>query len=188
MYCSSDSSRSHGGGEDAVHVMKVDRHIIASGGSFVDVANTDWNQCQCLGVSKKRRIWEATLSSLKSKKVKGAHSTDCQIRSDRSLTTENMGKECCMAEYSLGIPRDHQLAETIFENPLTSTDAEKCLRNCVALTRPSEALHTNELQSKGGCFKIMLMNIADDSKKTHLTKVWILFRFYPTSFFRVFLL
>lgn len=34
-----------------------------------------------------------------------------------------------------------------------------------------EALASKDFQSKGECFRIILMNIADDAKRTHLIKV-----------------
>ncbi|XP_031377350.1 uncharacterized protein LOC116192824 isoform X2 [Punica granatum] len=166
-----DISRSHGGEEDSIDPKKVDHDTILSGGSSANIDHTDLNQCQCSGPGNKRRIWEATLSSLKSKKVKGGHSTDCQLHSDGRLVKGSSEKDYYSAECSLGISRDDLLAETISKNPLTIGDVERSPRNCLALTRPSEALCSNELPSKGASFRIMLMNIADDSKKTHLTKV-----------------
>ncbi|KAJ6912152.1 hypothetical protein NC651_014736 [Populus alba x Populus x berolinensis] len=56
-------------------------------------------------------------------------------------------------------------------DPLTRNCMENNVKEDKSSNRTSEVLVSKEFQSKGECFRIMLMNIADDDKKTHLTKV-----------------
>uniref|UniRef100_A0A6N2K004 BRCT domain-containing protein n=1 Tax=Salix viminalis TaxID=40686 RepID=A0A6N2K004_SALVM len=56
-------------------------------------------------------------------------------------------------------------------DPLTRNCMENKAKEDKSINRTSEVLVSKEFQSKGECFKIMLMNIADNDKKTHLTKV-----------------
>ncbi|KAJ0088475.1 hypothetical protein Patl1_32416 [Pistacia atlantica] len=105
---------------DRTTLEKAQRSNMASTAAKIG-ADTDAIHCTCSAQCAKRRIWEASLSSLKSKKVKGSHHVDCQL------------------DYTSGLV--------------------------------SEGLISKELLSNGECFRIMLMNIAECSKKMHLTKV-----------------
>ncbi|RZC82726.1 hypothetical protein C5167_045514 [Papaver somniferum] len=50
--------------------------------------NADKKHCSCSGQGVKRRAWEASLSSLKSKKVKGGHCSDCHVDFTCDLSLE----------------------------------------------------------------------------------------------------
>lgn len=140
-------------------------------------AETDIRPCSCSGHGVKRRVWEATLSSLQSKKIKGSHSVDCQLDSTCGLVSES--------DATLGISRSkpsvevtpRPLVEVTPSYPVTSSckrvAAEEVQRVCVNPAAPV----SKELHSNGGCFRIMLMDIANDVKKVHLTNVSLFHHF-----------
>ncbi|XP_020234487.1 uncharacterized protein LOC109814462 isoform X2 [Cajanus cajan] len=110
---------------------------------------------KCCSQSTKgaKRAWEASLSSLKSKRVKGSQLVDYQSDSSCGFILETDKANPCFEE----VPRD----------PLIKNSSEKCVRDNLHLEAPINI----ELPSTKQCFRIMLMNIADDAKKTQLTKV-----------------
>lgn len=101
-----------------------------------------------------KRAWEASLSSLKSKRVKGSQLVVCQSDSSWGFISEADGADPCFVE----VPH---------VDPLITKNAEKFTGDYLHL----EAPFNKELPSAKQCFRIMLMNIADDAKKTQLTKV-----------------
>lgn len=109
-----------------------------------------------------KRVWEASLSSLKSKKVKGGHSVGCNI------VSESAGDSSCYHTCPSAAP-ESSLLGLPHSDPSTRMGiiAESCARGEIV----SEASFKKELMSHKQCFKIMLMNIADDVKKEKLTKV-----------------
>ncbi|KAL5743829.1 hypothetical protein ACOSQ2_026945 [Xanthoceras sorbifolium] len=124
------------------------------------VPDSDAKNCSCSTQGTKRKVWEASLSSLKSKKVKGSHHVDCQLSS--KFVSED--------HETLEISGSKALVEVTPGDPLTSSYLKNDAKDkpiCITSAAPT----SKELQLRGECFKIMLMNIADDSKKTHLTKV-----------------
>ena len=100
-----------------------------------------------------KRAWEASISSLKSKRVKGSQLVDCQSDCSWGFMSEADRSN----PYFLGV---HHVG------PLKANNFEKCI----------EAPINKELLSTKQCFRIMLMNIADDTKKTQLTKVCLIMR------------
>ncbi|KAJ0042578.1 hypothetical protein Pint_17789 [Pistacia integerrima] len=125
-------------------------------------ADTDAIHCTCSAQCAKRRIWEASLPSLKSKKVKGSHHVDCQLDSTSGLVSEG--------DEALVISGSKSLVEVTPSYPLTSS----CIKSSAkdeAVCTTSAGLISKELLSNGECFRIMLMNIAECSKKMQLTKV-----------------
>lgn len=129
------------------------------------------NHCSCYTQGTKRRAWEASLSSLKSKKVKGSHQLDCELDSSWGLDSESHRIDCCFNGCSLGISKGSSFVEATPTDPLTSSCMGNNAKESRSVDMTSEALASKELQSKGECFRIMLMNIADFTKKRHLTKV-----------------
>lgn len=103
----------------------------------------------------KRHAWEASVLSLKSKRIRGSHNIDdCQdiqhLNSDNVQETSTALKGC-----SWGMSRLTPL-EIIPKDP-----SEGRLLD-----------HLNkDLILQGNCPRIMFMNIADDAKKTCLAKV-----------------
>ncbi|KAI3968257.1 hypothetical protein MKX01_018560 [Papaver californicum] len=130
--------------------------------------NSDKKTCSCSGQGVKRRAWEASLSSLKSKKVKGGHCNDCHVD-----FTCDLSLECDLANISvsLGFSGDKSCSEVILKNlPMINScqvihAAESRLANILVDEDRGHELSTGE------CHKIMLMNIADDVKKVFLTKI-----------------
>ena len=132
--------------------------------------------CSCSAHGAKKRVWEASLSSLKSKKVKGSHQIGCQLDSNWDIVSGN-GKidNVCFVGCSLGTTRNESLSEVLPRDILSSSYVEKNVEDCGPLSKDQLSF---ELQEKGEGFRIMLMNIADDTKKAHLTKVFSLFTLF----------
>ncbi|XP_022766617.1 uncharacterized protein LOC111311476 isoform X1 [Durio zibethinus] len=138
-------------------------------------ANIGANQCACSSQVAKRKVWEASSSSLKTKKVKGTHQIDshqnvCQLDSNWHIIPDSDRYGSWLDGCSFA-STDKSLVEV---TPGVSL-ANNCIINEAQEGRPScmtpEAPTAKELQSYKECFRIMLMNIADDTKKTHLIKV-----------------
>ncbi|XVE95859.1 hypothetical protein REPUB_Repub02eG0170400 [Reevesia pubescens] len=138
-------------------------------------ANIAAKQCSCSSQGSKRKVWEASLSSLKTKKVKGTHQMDshqngCQLDPDWHIIPDSDRNDSRLDGCSF-VSTDKSLVEVMPEVSLVSN----CMGNEAQEGRPSrmteEALNAKELQPNRECFRIMLMNIADDTKKTHLLKV-----------------
>ncbi|GFP90911.1 mediator of DNA damage checkpoint protein 1 [Phtheirospermum japonicum] len=86
-----------------------------------------------------KRAWEASCTSLKSKKVKGTHSSDWHLGSHGPVSSNSMNEK-------------NEECRTV---NLSDEDVYIC----------------PEIPSTAKCNKIMLMNIADDEKKSRLTKI-----------------
>ncbi|CAA3011239.1 microcephalin isoform X1 [Olea europaea subsp. europaea] len=117
-------------------------------------------QCSCSELGTKKRLWEASYTSLKSKKVKGAHVIDCQLGSDDSVPGRDGRNDCCFNNNSYPAISGGKFSNDIFPNK----DGKACkvtIEDCGALEVPSSVLS----------FRIILMNIADDNKKSNLTKI-----------------
>ncbi|GKC20838.1 acyl-CoA N-acyltransferase [Tanacetum coccineum] len=117
-----------------------------------NITDGDARQCSCSTSGGKKRTWEASKTSLKSKKVKGSHMIACQSDSgcaSRMNTTNN----CCMDVSLTDVCKDKSSTyfTPAFEGYLSN--------NCVDKTQEING------------YKIMLMNIADDAKKSNLTKI-----------------
>lgn len=125
------------------------------------------------GSGAKRRVWEASLSSLKSKKVKGTHLVGCQTEPNLDVDSESDGYDSCRQRCPLDITKNKSLFGCPPIDPLASSRKEKNAQSCGLGNLPSEALIRGDFSSQRQCFKVMLMNIADDTKKAHLTKVYI---------------
>ncbi|RVW36015.1 PAX-interacting protein 1 [Vitis vinifera] len=74
----------------------------------------------------------------------------------------------CFVGCSLGTTRNESLSEVLPRDILSSSYVEKNVEDCRPLSKDQLSF---ELQEKGEGFRIMLMNIADDTKKAHLTKI-----------------
>ncbi|KAG7961993.1 hypothetical protein I3843_09G043200 [Carya illinoinensis] len=135
------------------------------------VTDPNVKQCSCSTQGSKRRVWEASLSSLKSKKVKGSHSIDCQVGSNCGLALGGDENESCFQGCSLDTSRDKYLTRATHSAPLSSSCVEKIVEEHQLVNVMQEVSVSKDFKSKGECFRIMLMNIADDAKRTHLTKV-----------------
>lgn len=137
------------------------------------VGTDDEANCSCSAPGVKKRIWEASLSSLKSKKVKGSHQICYQLDSNWDIVSGN-GKidNACFGGCPLDTTTNESLAEFSLSNILARSHVEKNVEDFRPLSKHQLSI---ELQEKGEGFRIMLMNIADDTKRAHLTKVINLF-------------
>ncbi|OIW11483.1 hypothetical protein TanjilG_26849 [Lupinus angustifolius] len=127
-----------------------DRQVTAAESS----RNTNVKYCS-QSTNSAKRVWEATLSSLKSKRVKGVSQlVNCQSDSSWGFISEAGRANPCVVE-------GHHV------DPLIRKESEKFTRDNLHL----EASINKELQSTKRSFQIMLMNIADDAKRTQLTRV-----------------
>ncbi|OMO68248.1 hypothetical protein CCACVL1_20008 [Corchorus capsularis] len=125
-------------------------------------ANVAAKQGSSSSQGAKRKVWEASLSSLKTKKVKGTH----QFNSHNNGYSDRNGSRFDGCSISTD--------KSFLEATTGVSFSNNCIGNEAQEARPPmtpEALATTELQSNTKCFRIMLMNIADDTKKKHLTKV-----------------
>lgn len=125
-------------------------------------AAVNHHSCSAQGV--KRRVWEASLSSLKSKRVKGIQLIECNSDS-------NDRNEACSDGCSLATSISKSLRKVTPKDSLASTYMEKNAEESRLVTIMSTGQVCEDMQLKGDCFRIMLMNIADDTKKTLLTEV-----------------
>ncbi|KAG9459179.1 hypothetical protein H6P81_003687 [Aristolochia fimbriata] len=127
-------------------------------------------RCPCSGQSEKRKVWESSLSSLKSKKVKGGHHINCCKDFHCNVADES---ECRngtnFAKNSLDAVRDKSLSNAISSSPqqVNFTDTQ-AWENIVTAT-PKDVGNEERPYSKYPV--VMLMNIADDVKKAQLTKI-----------------
>ncbi|KAL3339189.1 hypothetical protein AABB24_028030 [Solanum stoloniferum] len=122
-------------------------------------------KCTCSASGSKKRTWETSHSSAKSKKIKGGHQTDCDLHS-KDINLESVSGNSFSAisksKCQVGItPKDH----------LTSHFLEKNAVEATAVNLTYEGHSSRGISSRGTNFRIMLMNIADDSKKANLTKI-----------------
>ncbi|KAK2975284.1 hypothetical protein RJ640_001133, partial [Escallonia rubra] len=114
-------------------------------------ADGDVKHCTCSALCAKKRIWEASHTSLKSKKVKGGHQIDCQFgygnasRSDRT-------HDYCLDGSTLDTSRNISLLDITSTNPMANNHLEK------------------DVLEDRNCLRVMMMNISDDAKKSSLTK------------------
>ncbi|GMP97588.1 hypothetical protein CsSME_00045779 [Camellia sinensis var. sinensis] len=127
--------------------------------------------CSCSSLGEKKRVWEASYTSLKSKKVKGCHQVNCQLDS-RDFVPESDGtNDSSFHGCSSGISKNKSLVDVTPRDPLSSTYLEKTNEECQRVNIISEDHDSMELLAKGESFRIMLMNIADNAKKSSLTKI-----------------
>ncbi|KAK4371382.1 hypothetical protein RND71_010857 [Anisodus tanguticus] len=122
-------------------------------------------KCSCSASGSKKRTWETSYTCVKSKKIKGGHQTDCDLHAkDTSLesVTGNSFSAVSNSKCQVDItPNDH----------LTSHFLEKNAEEATAVNLTYEGHSSRGISSRGTNFRIMLMNIADDSKKANLTKI-----------------
>ncbi|KAA8518075.1 hypothetical protein F0562_015549 [Nyssa sinensis] len=127
-------------------------------------AGADVKCCSCSTLGAKKRVWEASYTSLKSKKVKGGHLMDCQLDSRDFVSGSDGRNDSCFDGSSLVSSRNKSFIEVTPKDPLTC----RYLKNNA---EESEFHGNEELPLKQECFRILLMNIADDAKKSSLTKI-----------------
>ncbi|PIN20077.1 hypothetical protein CDL12_07238 [Handroanthus impetiginosus] len=128
------------------------------------------DNCSCSVQGTKRRIWAASCTSLKSKKVKGAHSNDCPLGSCCHVSTSDRKIVNCCDRNCLPTSGNKFLLDALLTNSgNNSLYAEN--EECRAGNITNEKHGCSEIPSTAKCNIIMLMNIADDDKKSRLTKI-----------------
>ncbi|XP_022924960.1 uncharacterized protein LOC111432350 isoform X1 [Cucurbita moschata] len=135
-----------------------------------NIGNLDEIQCSC-STQRAKRGWEASLSSLKSKKVKGVHLQHSHPDSNRSFVPESNGSDTCSQACSLANSKHEILASLPPKNLSTSKYTQNFCEEFGSVKVASEDLVCKGLHTRGKSFRIMLMNIADEAKKTQLVKV-----------------
>lgn len=152
---------------------------VGKSGGLPDTSTDSFvKNCSCATQGTKRRVWEASVSSLKSKKVKGAHSLgSSDTDSFWSLGSKSYKNDTCH-ECSMGTSKDKLLPGVAPECLSNGTDGVKDTGNCTTVYCLPEVTAGTEICLRRECFSIMLMNIADDNKKVHLTKVHLVFTIY----------
>lgn len=128
-------------------------------------ADVDGKNCSCSAVGSKKRVWEASYTSLKSKKVKGGHLSYWE------LDSQNVTTYCPVDGSSLITSRNESLIDVAPRGPLTRTCVENMAENRAVTNFTSQEHGNEELLPRSKCLRIMLMNIADDAKQSHLIKV-----------------
>lgn len=134
------------------------------------IDNLDETHCSCSTQSAKR-VWKASLSSLKSKKVKGVHLHHFHSDSNKDFVPNSNGFDNCSQACSLGYSKHEILARGSPKDFSTSKCTQNFGNGFGNVNVASEDLVCEELHTLGKSFKIMLMNIADETKKTQLMKV-----------------
>lgn len=110
-----------------------------------------------LGQRMKRQSWEATLSSLKSKRIRGGHLIGCCQESNQDIACDSCS----------------------FGNSGCERAVRAFLKDSICHAEGNRVGDVNDdLVLKGNCLTIMFMNIADDAKKACLTKVIVVIAFY----------
>ncbi|KAM2242216.1 hypothetical protein ACFX1S_009200 [Malus domestica] len=160
---------------DSVPLTRVDSSMLGSGAELSNIG-TDADETHLHGskqpsCAKRKAWWEASTSSLKSKKVKGCHLVGFQSESNCSLVPETDGSDSCLKGCSLVSSKCKSLVADHPRDLLASSHKENIAEECGPINITSETLVRKEFQSQPEFFKIMLMNIADNRKKANLTKV-----------------
>ncbi|KAL3534464.1 hypothetical protein ACH5RR_002925 [Cinchona calisaya] len=128
--------------------------------------DADVKTCSCSSQGTKKRIWEASLTSLNSKKVKGGHMVDCQSN-PKNFPSSGNERNCCSNASSFLYGNKLM----VNGDALTNSCLGKNYEECRAVNEISEDRGSVQLPSTDICFRIMLMNIADDKKKSSLHKI-----------------
>ncbi|KAL0453165.1 UNVERIFIED_CONTAM: hypothetical protein Slati_1294600 [Sesamum latifolium] len=130
----------------------------------------DEGDCSCSVQGTKKRMWEASRTSLKSKKVKGTYSNDCQLASccpvwtsDRRIV--NCPDRNCFLTSGNEISPDALLTNS-GSNSMYGKNEE-----CRGGNITNEEYGYPKIPSGAKGYRVMLMNIADNDKKSRLTKI-----------------
>ncbi|XP_047318170.1 uncharacterized protein LOC124921541 [Impatiens glandulifera] len=133
------------------------------------VADTDLQDSPCSSLNKKKRGW-VTCTSLKSKKVKAisSHQTDSH---PKDVFLEDLTNNYSFDENPAEISKNMHLIEPNSGYSSKDGSSEKRSHECTPMHVVQKDHCRKELQAGGESCRIMLMNIADDEKKSRLTKI-----------------
>ncbi|KAL2464629.1 N-acetyltransferase [Forsythia ovata] len=147
-------------------------HSIANGSGLIKSGSeVGLERCSCSELGTKKRLWEASHTSLKSKKVKGAHVIDCRLGSDDSVPGRAGRNDCCFRDNSYSAISRSKISTDVSPNNLLTNSSFEENNDGKACNVTVEGFGAQEVLSSGQSFRIMLMNIADDNKKSNLTKI-----------------
>lgn len=125
--------------------------------------DVEGKNCCCSATGSKKRVWEASCTSLKSKKIKG-----CQSHS--KLDSQNVETHCSVHGSSLATSINKPLIDLAPGGPSTYNCLEKKAED-LAVANFTSGYGNEELLPRRKGFRIMLMNIADAAKQSRLIKV-----------------
>lgn len=121
----------------------------------------------CSVPGKHKRVWEASCTSLKSKKVKGTQSSDSEMGHYPAQTSNGTMFNSSDRNYLLTSGNDY-FSDGCLKNSRSNIETSK---ECIAVNTTNSDSGGVDISSASKCFRVMLMNIADDNKKSNLTKV-----------------
>lgn len=104
----------------------------------------------------KRPLWEASLSSLKLKRIRGAHLVSCPVKSNQDFPCDNCfaGSSGCN-DMAVVLPDHSSSASYLVTDDAGKLSSDTCEKMAV----------------KQSCPRVIFMDIANDAKKNLLTKV-----------------
>ncbi|KAL3819743.1 hypothetical protein ACJIZ3_005648 [Penstemon smallii] len=148
---------------DTKHCSVVNASVVMEDGS-----ETNAHDCSCSMLGTKKRTWEASCTSLKSKKVKGTHSSGSQIGSQCPVwTSDGRIISSCDRNCLLNSGNKH-LSDASPKNSVNNSSYETN-EDCRTGKITNEDF--NRPDDSSTAIRIMLMNIADENKKSNLTKI-----------------
>ncbi|KAK4412901.1 hypothetical protein Salat_2937300 [Sesamum alatum] len=130
----------------------------------------DEGDCSCSVQGTKKRMWEASCTSLKSKKVKGTYSNDCQLVSRCPVWTSDGRIVNCPDRNCFLTSGNEFSPDALLMNSGSDSMYDKN-EECRAGNITNEEYGCPEIPSTAKVYRIMLMNIADNDKKSRLTKI-----------------
>ncbi|KZV57858.1 hypothetical protein F511_03427 [Dorcoceras hygrometricum] len=133
-------------------------------------AADDLEDCSCSVQGSKKRIWETSSTSLKSKKVKGTHSNDCQVASQCPVWTSD-GRKVNFYHTNPKLFSEHKLMSKASPENSGSKSTSGKYKECKRGNMPIDDYSCPLVSHTEKCVKVMLMNIADDGKRSSLTKI-----------------
>ncbi|CAH2058532.1 unnamed protein product [Thlaspi arvense] len=135
---------------------KEDNNVVS------DQATTADNETKCSTPGLKRS-WEASLSSLQSKRIRANRDNDSEIAiEDLAISTareQNQSKDASSSQVGLT------------KNPLPKTCKRNNGEQCRTVTGMSDSLIDMEAPPNGQNYRILLMDIGDENKRAWLTEV-----------------
>ncbi|RAL48497.1 hypothetical protein DM860_005921 [Cuscuta australis] len=121
-------------------------------------------QWSCSPPRTNKRTWEASFTSLNSKKVKGSYQTDCHLHSNSFLLESNVNATRHKNTDSLAVSQNAFKVKDCPKDPLKSSS--KHYFEVTSKSYSSQGILPLEKK-----YQVILMNIADDNKKAYLTQI-----------------
>ncbi|KAL0383492.1 UNVERIFIED_CONTAM: hypothetical protein Scaly_0636500 [Sesamum calycinum] len=129
----------------------------------------DDGDCSCSVQGTKKRMWEASCTSLKSKKVKGTYSNDCQLASCCPVWTSDRRIVNCPDRN--GCLTGNEISpDALLTNSGSNSMYDKN-EECRAGNITNAKSGYPKITSMAKGYRVMLMNMADNDKKSCLTKI-----------------